>query len=358
MFGFAGCSTTPEPNIDRVKNVILLIGDGMGDRHVENGKQYFGIDKFDFEDDYAGSVITTSLSGTTDSAAAATALATGNKAKNGEVGQSDGTTVKNIMEIARDNGKKTGIITTDSLYGATPACFSSHTSSRSKNQEIIDDQLTSGIDLMIGKSSSTYKARKDEFEANGYVYSTDYHEIENLKEGQKYIGLLGGLRSKYNSEISDQADIEGMIGLALEFLDNENGFCLMIENAYIDKCSHGNDYYGMVCEVREFADMINEVYKFASGRDDTLIMVTADHETGGLRIAEPNEELSDELFSSTGHTGVNVNFYSNIKVSNENMIDNTDIFEFSKRAVENKNFEKETALNCQYILPEEVKRYA
>lgn len=332
-----GC--TPKSNdlksIDTVQNVILLIGDGMGDSHIENAKQYFDIDKFDFEDDFKGRVKTECLDGITDSAAAATALATGNKAHKKEVGMSDGTKFENIMEMAAKSGKKTGVITTDKLYGATPACFSSHSSDRNNKEEIIDGQLEDGLDLMIGLSSSTYKARKDEFIEKGYVYSTDYKDIENLTEEQKYLGLFSNMRSKYNED-EKQSHLEEIISSSLEFLDNENGFFLMIENAYIDKCSHDNDYYGMVCEVREFADMINEVYKFASGRKDTLVMITADHETGGLQTAKFKEELTDQLFSKTSHTGVNVNFYANLKLNDTNIIDNTDIFKYFKLVLENK----------------------
>ena len=110
----------------------------------------------------------------------------------------------------------------------------------------------------------------------------------------------------------------------------------MIENAYIDKCSHDNDYYGAVCEVREFADMINTVYSFVGDRDDTLIMVTADHETGGLRTGNTKEELNKKMFSTTGHTGVDVNFYANKKLNLSQKIDNTDIFKYSKMIVDNK----------------------
>ena len=332
---FAGCGKQVNINeIDSsVKNVILFIGDGMGDAHIQNAKKYFDIDSFDFEKDYRGKVKTWSLSGTTDSAAAATALATGNKALNGEVGQAYHMFCKNIMEMSINEGKKTGIITTDELSGATPACFSSHTYSRKNTDDIIDDQIESDIDLLIGSSSSKYNENQFRFEEQGYIYSSNYNDIKSLQDNQKYIGVYDGLRSKYNENFENQTDIEAIIKYSLDFLDNENGFCLMIENAYIDKCSHSNDFYGMACEVREFADMINEAYKFITNRNDTLIMITADHETGGLKIAQNKEDLNNKLFSKTGHTGTNVNFYSNIVLTDSKVIENTDIFRFSKKVI-------------------------
>lgn len=334
-FAFSGCIIKKIDIYDAegVKNVILFIGDGMGDAHIQNAKKYFDVDSFDFEKDYRGKVKTFSLSGTTDSAAAATALATGNKALNGEVGQAYHLFCDNIMEMSIKEGKKTGIITTDTLSGATPACFSSHTYSRKNSGDIINDQMESGIDLLIGATSGEYAANQARFEENGYVYSTNYNDIKTLQDGQKYVGVYDSLRSKYNENFESVADIEAIIRYSLEFLDNENGFCLMIENAYIDKCSHGNDFYGMACEVREFADMIAEAYSFITGRSDTLIMVTADHETGGLKIAQNKDQLSNKLFKKTGHTGTNVNFYSNILMTDAKVIDNTDIFRISKKVI-------------------------
>lgn len=326
--------------LSRIKNVIIIIGDGMGFNHIANAKIKFGKENvFPFEDNFMCKVKTQSLAGfTTDSAAAATALATGHKVSNGNVGRLRGKDFENIMTIAQLQGKKTGIVTSDNLYGATPAGFSSHANNRGDTEDIVFGQASSKIDIMVGKSDGVgyYTAQKELFESEGYRLIFDYDELLNVEKGQKVVANVNGLRSTYNSELSDQRYINDIVRFTLNSLDCENGFCLMIENAYVDKCSHDNDLNGALCEVRALSDTVGEVLSFCNNRNDTLVLVTADHETGLLKLAKSNDKLRDSLYSKSGHSSTNVPLYVfGCELVPRNKVDNTDIFKLCKMFITN-----------------------
>lgn len=316
-----------------IKNVILLIGDGMGFNHIENTKLFFDIEEFSFEKVRPYSVTTFSKDNdVTDSAAAATALATGNKTINGSVSRLDGQDFEHIMSIAQTHGKKTGVITNDSLSGATPACFSSHANSRYSTNDIIDGQTTSNIDILLGQESKSYEQRKVDFENNGYTYASTIDELLQCNSQQKIVANIPNIKSKYNTNLANQTDFAEIVNFTLNHLENENGFCLMIENAYIDKNSHSNNLYDAMCEVRSFADSIQAVFDFCQGRNDTMVLITADHETGGLLKATAKAELSNSLYTTESHTSANVPLYlygSKLK-GVKGTIDNTQIFSICK----------------------------
>lgn len=340
LIGLTGCTESdrehPEIFGENVKNVVVLIGDGFGPNHLENAKRYFNIEKFDYEEDYVCDVTTYSRNkDITDSAAAATALATGKKVNNGEISRHKNVDLENLMEIAINNGKKTGIMSSDSLYGATPACYSAHANSRDLTDEIINDQMASGIDIFVGpRENGEYNCQG--FADNGYNFIEDQSQLKQLDKEKKYIATFESLQSTYNENLTGQIDYPEAISDVLAYLDNEDGFCLMIENAYIDKNSHNNNFYGAMCEVRYFADMIDAVYKFCEGRDDTAVIVTADHETGGLKLGEGR--FDNSLFTTTGHTATNVSlFIKYAYIEPTQTVDNTDIFAFCQQLIEKKN---------------------
>lgn len=326
---------------DEIKNVVIIIGDGMGFNHIKNAKTYYGIEKFGFEDNFVAPITTYSKSHTiTDSAAAATALATGNKVNNSNVGRTDQKDLKNIMEIAKDNHKMTGIVTTDYLYGATPACFSSHADSRNDKEDIINGQAESGINLLIGQKHTKDLYSTDfrqKFENNGYNLISTPEELFEYDNSQKIVANLDGMRSKYNDDLSGQIDFESLINFTLNYLDNENGFCLMIEHAHIDKCSHNNDIKGSMCEMRAMADTIEQVYAFCRQRNDTAVIVTADHETGGLRLAENKHQLANNLYTTTNHTASDIPLYvmNAVIINVKEKLDNTFVFFICKKIVNN-----------------------
>ena len=356
MFVMVGCTPskpddTPAPEVaakGAIKNVIVMIGDGFGPNHLINAKKYFDIDKFAFEDDYLCDVTTYSKnSEITDSAAAATALATGQKVNNSEVGYHNYQDIRNIMEYAMENKMKTGVITSDTLLGATPAGFSAHTSSRHNASEIYQDQANSGIDLFVGAYATEYS---DWFELSkkGYLQRKNKPDaIKNLTSDDKCFSLYTSLKPQRNhlAEYAGTAwvDFPALIKDSLNFLDNENGFCCMIENANIDKYSHGNDFVSAMHEVLYFAQMIEAVYEFVAGRDDTIVLITADHETGGLQVGNTKDELTNALYTTGDHTATDVHLWMKCpnlvaNVNYKKQIDNTDIFKICHEVVTTGSF--------------------
>ncbi|MCM1289946.1 MAG: alkaline phosphatase [Corallococcus sp.] len=321
-----------------VKNVIVIIGDGMGFNHIKNTKTYFGEEGFPFDDLYECEITTRSKSSSvTDSAASATAIATGIKVDNRNVGRLDGKDLETIMDIAAHNGKKTGIVTNDYLYGATPAGFSSHADDRGDTGDIVNGQAVSNIDLMIGamNSSNTYARNADKFESNGYTLVESLNQLNQTSYDQKVIANLTGLRSTHNENLANQVGMIAAVQYALDYLNNDNGFCLMIESAYIDKCNHTNDAYGSICEVRMLADIIQTVLEFCGDRNDTAVIVTADHESGGMQLATDKSGINNDLYTQTEHTGVNVPLYiKGFELSGyKKALDNTDIFKMCKMLI-------------------------
>ena len=288
-FGFAfGC--TPEggqdtPDYSGIKNVIIFIGDGMGFQHVRAGNVYLGRQlSFEKFPDATKSDTVNADGLITDSAAGATALATGYRTYNGYLGKNtDGDDVKTILDYAKDKGKSVGVVTSDVLSGATPSGFSAHSNSRNDAYTIIKSQVTSGVDFFAGKFSEDYEKNAYRFKNEGYGV---YDSLEGVDYTKKAV-IMGNVQPKAGSDADGNPYmlLDDMTELALDYLSqDEDGFALMVEGAYIDKCSHSNDTAGMIDNVVAFDKAVAEAVKWANGRTDTVIIVTADHETGGLTV--------------------------------------------------------------------------
>ena len=328
-FSFFGCKKPDEDfDYDKVQNIIILIGDGMGFNHIDNAKTYFDLDSQPFENGYVASVNTNSLSsGPTDSAAAATALATGVSVINGQVSHNGTEHLKHIMEFASEKNMLTGIITNDSLTGATPAAFSAHANSRGDISNIINTQSTSPLDLMIGKYDQEYYKNQSLFTSNGFVVCDNKEDLYAISNSQKVVANLNDIYSIYNPSLSNQTNLVDLVSYAIDYLDNENGFVLMIECGYIDKFSHNNDIVSALAEVRTLFDIANFVYNYIDNNTDTALLITADHETGDLKKASSKQKISNSLYKSAGHTDSNVPLYTRgIKTNNISEIKNTDVF--------------------------------
>ncbi len=253
---------------EEAKNAILMIGDGMGHNHIEAAKKE-GMTAFYAESmPNVGSAVTYSYSvkplGTaafTDSAAAGTALATGYKTINGYVGlDHTAEIVPNVRELAFENGAKTAILTTDAITGATPGAFLAHCSDRN-NTSAIQSQIDS---LFLLNKITVAEGSLD----------------ESLLEKEKS---------------------------ALAAISSENSnFFMMLEEGYIDKKSHSNDYDGMVHTVKRFNDTIGYAMQFTLMHPDTVLIVTADHETGALT----KEADGSFAFKSTDHTNTDVPLFA------------------------------------------------
>jgi len=311
-----------------IKNIIYLIGDGMGFNHLEKTKlernTKLVIDSFVF----IGESRTRSLSSSvTDSAAAGTALATGSRTGNGIIGayyndiNMKKSYPKNLTELCKEKGMLTGVTTTDVTSGATPAAFSAHSSSRSNTSDITYDQLASGINLIWGEANGV--VTKAIAQKKGYEYITNYNEMMALKAGSysfaQFTNSLWMLEPAKNTP-----NLEQMALKAVDLLDDtDKGFFLMIEGAHIDKHSHNNDGNNMTEAMLEFDKTIEAMLKYAKINGETLVVVTADHETGGITLAN-----GSYIYKTDSHSAANVPVrvygYDNFISKNE-VIDNYEI---------------------------------
>ena len=342
IIGFMGASFAwAEP-----KNVIFLIGDGMGFEQVKAAGMYDNgsIGTLIFESfPYQAEVTTYSAdSSITDSAAAATAIATGIKVNNGVISKAipgDGSELYTILEHARDIGKRTGLVTNVVMTHATPAAFGAHESSRDNYVEIGQDYLQSLPNVLFGGGSNGLSVV--DAEAAGYTVVIDYSELQNLNTETvtQVYGHFGYRNMPYEYDYSagfindydTLPHLSEMTSAALDILDNDpDGFFLMIEGGKIDHAGHLNDIERNIFETIEFENAIQTVMDWAQGRSDTLILVTADHETGGLLVTQNNGQgaFPDVTWSTTGHTGDNVGIYAigeNAQMFT-GTLDNTDIY--------------------------------
>lgn len=313
------------PTNTQIKNIIYVIGDGMGINSLRGGELYSN-KHFSFTRWESYLCNTNSLNSlnkpekTTDSAAGGTALATGTLTYNQYVGlDKDGNELKTVLDVAKEQGKRIGVVTTDKPYGATPGAFSAHSISRNNTEEIMKSQAnSSNLDLLIGCYSGTYDTNKNDFINNGFTYSTN---LDNnlLKNDRLFINNKDMIPYEGDNSLLDSAKY------AVDYLNNDNGFTLMIEQAHIDKNSHNNDFEMMAKCAVELSATIDYLVDYFKDSDDTLILITADHETGGLSVSKDqklkNKYESDVssfyyAYSTTGHTDTYVPLYMNKKVLN------------------------------------------
>ncbi len=332
-FGLFVPATTsaPEDYLDgNIKNVIYLIGDGMGFNHLEKAKNERNIKLTMDTFDYKGESMTRSFSNAvTDSAAGGTALATGVRTLNGAIGvypmDITGTFShpKNLTELCLESGKLTGVITTDETSGATPASFSAHSSDRGNTEDITEDQLNSDIDLIWGSQNGV--ATKSDAEAKGFTYVTTSAEMLALPEGSRsFAQFTNDLWTLAPSDINTP-NLEMMTMKAIDILDDtDEGFFLMIEGAHIDKHSHSNLDENMTEALQEFDETIEYVLNYAKADGETLVVITADHETGAI-VANSDGTYS---FTSGSHSAANVPvlvYGSEVLIQNGEILNNYEI---------------------------------
>ena len=270
-----------------VKNVILMIGDGVGvgqltAAEIENGDDSLVITSLP----YMSMVSTHSSSGyVTDSAAAATALATGFKARNGVISlDAEWDELRTVVEAAEELGLSTGLVTNTRVTHATPASFMAHVSSRDNEAEIARQALDSGVDVLLGGGS--YYFNRLSPEDAGYLVVESTEELLAATSG-KVLGLFSTGYMSYESvrDPEKEPSLAEMTGKAIELLGSDpDGFFLMVEGGRIDHASHDNDYENAITETLSFDASVLVALNYASTRNDTLVIVTSDHETGGLSV--------------------------------------------------------------------------
>ncbi len=303
-----------------VKNIILFIGDGMGTAQVYSAmtasENKLNLESFPFSgfsktfsyDDYV-----------TDSGAGGTAIACGIKTRNEMIGMSpDSVAVTSILEIAHRNKMATGIVVTSSLTDATPASFMAHVPDRSLYEDIARAYLDGTADVFMGGGEANFRNRKDSadltimLKKKGYdvIYSTDGLKITTSPK-------IAGLFSKGNmpTVLNGRADkLSEMTGKAIQTLSrNPNGFFLIVEGSLIDKNAHSKKLPEVISETLDLDKAVGVAREFADKDRKTLIVVTADHETGGLTLIKGNlkdHQVTGTFIESGSHTGVMVPIFS------------------------------------------------
>lgn len=291
------------------KYVFLFLADGGGIPHMEITRQYNRVihdegmviaDRI-MKEGVLGLMATHAADSlTTDSAAAATALASGCKAKIGSLGIcADGTVPKTAMEIARENGMRLGLVTNATVYDASPAAFLSHVPSRRDYTAIVNRYLEIAPDVLLGGGRDYFlprsqpgSRRKDDsdmiaaFVKKGYRAAHDKQHLEAARDG-KLLGLfsLADMSFELDRDAHVEPSVCDMTRAAIRLLGDRNpgGFFLFVENENIDTAGHLSDVASLLRDYREFDRAIGLAYEFYKQHPrDTLIIVTSDHETGGL----------------------------------------------------------------------------
>lgn len=300
------------------KNIILMIGDGMGLAHVysgmtANGGHLFlenfkniGFSKTYSSDNYI-----------TDSAAGGTALSSGIKTYNGAIGvDPNKNPVVNIREMAEKKGMKTGLVSTSAITHATPASFIAHVDSRGSYEDIALDFMKTNIDVFIGGGIKNFEERKDgknlskELKDKGYQVLYTIEDIRKVKSGK----LAGLTAPEHNKPMPERGEmLVPATQTAINLLSqSKKGFFLMVEGSQIDFIAHKNETPGVVLEMLDFDQAIGAALKFAATDGETLVIVTADHETGGMTLNGGDYKTGKVVarFTSGGHTGIAVPIFA------------------------------------------------
>lgn len=301
------------------KNIILFIGDGMGTAHVTAGMTVNGQPLNLMKFKYSGFSITQSADNyITDSAAGGTAIACGIKTNNGMIGVApDNTVVASITEIAHREGLATGVVSTSAITHATPASFVAHNSSRGSYEDIALHFLNGSADLFLGGGADHFRKREDgkdltvELEKKGFDLVYTINELKASKS-DKIAGLFSPLHMPQVGE-GRTGNLEEMTRKALEILSRDkDGFFLIIEGSMIDWGAHANDINYVTSETVDLDRSIGVAVEFANKNRQTLIVVTADHETGGLVLTGGStaERKVTASFATTDHSGTMVPIFS------------------------------------------------
>ena len=339
----------------QVKNVIYLIGDGMGfgavtslllaEDSVTGFEQapVIGLNETCSANNYV-----------TDSPAGGTALAAGVRTRNGYCGlDPEGNRLTTILHKAQAMGKKTGIVVNTTLTEATPAAFYAGVTSRGMTYEIAEQFTVSGVDVAIGSGLDHFISRPDSLDLTATLIDKGYDvylnwsavlntpsdkfigilpmaDVHRQESGRKEAGAAAGHEVCLAARLASASEDAGASDLseptvylqkasakALETLsrDNDNGYFLMIESALIDGYGHNNDSEGMIAEMKEFDALLRQLVAYVDQHPETLLVVTADHETGGTWLNYTGYEVGGSSpvvmsYSTRGHSGVVVPIFA------------------------------------------------
>jgi alkaline phosphatase len=321
----AGLGRAAEGGNDVPRSVILFIGDGMGVSDVTAGKIAGGslnLERFKV----MGLVTTYSQDAlVTDSAAAATALATGYKTYNGAISVSpEKKPLKTLFEYAEEEGKTTGLVVCCAVTHATPAAFVAHVDDRGKYDAIAEQIAESGVDVLFGGGLGYFIPKSAEGGNRG-----DEKDLMPILEGRMKVVLTpeefaaldgtapaaGLFAGNHPPRAGERAPgLADLTEKAIEILSkNERGFCLMVEGSQIDWAGHNNDQNYLIAEMLGFDGAVGVGLDFAERDGRTLVLVTADHETGGFAVHDGSvveRTVTESGFTTKGHTACMVPLFA------------------------------------------------
>lgn len=285
------------PEDVKPKNVILMIGDGNGLNQISAGMIANGGELTLTQLQHLGLLKTSSFDDlVTDSAAGATAMASGRKTNNRHIGtDAVGNELESLIDVFSEVGFINGILTTDNITGATPASFYAHVVERDDSEAILEDLKHSKVDFFVSTGARNHERISSAFKMKELSKITDFKERTAMYLSHK------------------NSDFPGHVKQVLAHLENQSHpYFLMIENGNIDGNGHSNNVSGMVREVLEFDKVISQVIQVADNNKNTLVVITADHETGGFGILHGNQESNkiEGEFLTNDHTGGMVPVFS------------------------------------------------
>ena len=312
LFFIASCSIQVEED-QKPQNIILMIGDGMSFAHVQAGilssETPLNLEQFS----HIGFIQTSSADNlTTDSGAAGTALATGVKTNNGSIGvDTEDKPVPSILLLADENGLSTALVASCAITHATPAAFIAQQPSRNMAEAIALDFLSTDIDVFIGGGRDHFENREDgrnlleELETKGYQMAYSMNEVRQANDGRLAALLAKGHPAMYSEGRGDMLP-DGTESAINILSQNPNGFFMMVEGAQIDWGGHRNDIEYIVNEMLDFDRAVGKALEFAKEDGETLIIVTSDHDTGGMAIHDFDPETREITagWTTGGHTAL------------------------------------------------------
>lgn len=300
---------------DYPTNIILLIGDGMGLTQISaamySNNNRLALAKFPvigFHKSHAANELIT------DSAAGGTAIACGIKTNNGNIGTDEnGLPTLSILEELDSMNFSTGMIVTSTIVHATPAAFAAHRARREMYEEIALDYLNANVDLLIGGGRQYFQNREmddrdliNEFENKGYIVMDQLYTTMNKIKWPLDKNLLYFTADKQPLTVSGGRDyLSFAVRQGVQYLEQKSnkGFFLLVEGSQIDWMNHANDGRGVVMETLDFDRAIWEAIQYANKKGNTLVLVTADHESGGMSIeADSKMNKLKYGFTTNGHT--------------------------------------------------------
>lgn len=339
LFGYAQTES-------QVRNVILIIGDGMGLSQITYG-MYQNKNRTILEDFHTVGLVKThsASSWITDSAAGATAYSTGKKTKNGAIGKdSQGNDLETILEWSEKQGRSTALVSSCKVTHATPASFIAHNESRRNYFEIAKDFLDTDVDVVIGGGVKEFMDRPDgvnlleQLSDKGYdVYTNE--ALPKVLEKKSYV-LTHDDHQPSVSDGRDSAYLKNGFDLAYEIVSkNKKGFFMLVEASQIDWFGHSNELGKLREEQLDFERTVTHIISRVKEDSNTVVVVTADHETGGLGLSDIEKETGiSGRFVTEEHTAtmVPVFAYGKGSIVFTGIYENTAVYHKMKRILEGK----------------------